>query len=98
MHEICHVPPDVAELWRVSYVNEDYLLCESYPRRLLVPASTSDSDLLQAASFRTKGRIPVAEYIHTNGASISRSGQPKVGELNANRKPKPETQTPNIQL
>jgi hypothetical protein len=81
MHEICHVPPDVAEFWRVSYVNEDYLLCESYPRRLLVPASTSDSELLQAASFRTKGRIPVAEYIHTNGASISRSGQPKVGEL-----------------
>ena len=32
----------------------------------------------QMASFRTKGRIPVAEYVHINGASICRSGQPKV--------------------
>ena len=37
--------------WRVSRVNEDYLVCDSYPRLLLVPAAATDSDLLRAARF-----------------------------------------------
>lgn len=54
MWELPEVPSEFDGLWRVSFVNEDYLVCESYPRRLLVPAGISDFDLLQAASFRTK--------------------------------------------
>ena len=79
VQEVCAVPEQAARVWRISYVNDDFLLSDTYPRRLLVPASITDTELLQAASFRSRGRVPVCEYVHSNGASICRSGQPKIG-------------------
>ena len=44
--------------FRQSSANADFVLCPSYPRQLLVPASASDEILRGSASFRGKGRIP----------------------------------------
>ncbi|EEY63532.1 myotubularin-like protein [Phytophthora infestans T30-4] len=66
--------------WRLSYVNEQYELCPTYPSILAVPASVSNSVLAVASKFRSKGRIPVLSWRdrHT-GAVICRSSQPLVG-------------------
>ena len=41
------------------------------------------SSVLQgSAGFRSRGRLPVLSYLHSNGASISRCAQPLTG-LNA---------------
>ncbi len=50
--------------WRVSHVNNDFGLCETYPSVLGVPSAASDEDLKLVAQFRSKGRIPVSLYIH----------------------------------
>ncbi|RLN66328.1 hypothetical protein BBJ29_002602 [Phytophthora kernoviae] len=66
--------------WRLSRINEEYELCPTYPSILAVPTSTSDSVLVVASKFRSKGRIPVLSWRdrHT-GAVICRSSQPLVG-------------------
>ncbi|KAL4155900.1 hypothetical protein PRNP1_008001 [Phytophthora ramorum] len=66
--------------WRLSYINDQYELCPTYPSILAVPASVSDSVLAVASKFRSKGRIPVLSWRdrHT-GAVICRSSQPLVG-------------------
>ncbi|KAG7390672.1 hypothetical protein PHYPSEUDO_007134 [Phytophthora pseudosyringae] len=66
--------------WRVSFVNDQYELCPTYPSILAVPTSVSDSVLTVASKFRSKGRIPVLSWRdrHT-GAVICRSSQPLVG-------------------
>ncbi|KAJ8526196.1 hypothetical protein ON010_g14983 [Phytophthora cinnamomi] len=66
--------------WRLSYINDQYELCPTYPSILAVPASVSDSVLTVASKFRSKGRIPVLSWRdrHT-GAVICRSSQPLVG-------------------
>ncbi len=46
--------------WRISTVNQEFKLCETYPQLLGVPLATSDEDLKAVASFRSKGRIPVS--------------------------------------
>lgn len=66
--------------WRISLINEQYELCPTYPSVLAVPTSVSDSVLVVASKFRSKGRIPVLSWRdrHT-GAVICRSSQPLVG-------------------
>ncbi|KAL7690342.1 putative FYVE zinc finger, protein-tyrosine phosphatase, catalytic, Zinc finger, FYVE/PHD-type [Plasmopara halstedii] len=66
--------------WRLSYANDQYELCPTYPSILAVPSSVSDSLLAVASKFRSKGRIPVLSWRdrHT-GAVICRSSQPLVG-------------------
>jgi hypothetical protein len=56
-------------------VNANYQLCESYPSLLVVPASVPDSDLVEAANFRAKKRIPAICWRHPeNGAVLVRCG------------------------
>jgi hypothetical protein len=67
---------------RVSWVNENYTLCASYPRVLVVPSErfVSDVDLLVVAQFRSRGRIPVCTWKHPTGRqSMWRCSQPRVG-------------------
>ncbi|RLN98726.1 hypothetical protein BBJ28_00009341 [Nothophytophthora sp. Chile5] len=66
--------------WRLSQSNDKYELCPTYPSVLAVPTSVSDSVLLVASKFRSKGRIPVLSWRdrHT-GSVICRSSQPLVG-------------------
>ena len=45
--------------WRVSEVNREYSMCETYPPIMGVPAAVSDEGLVLASQFRSKGRMPV---------------------------------------
>lgn len=68
--------------WRMSSLNESYRMCPSYPEKLIVPASISDSVLKHASKFRSKQRIPAIVYKHRlgeNGNVIARCSQPLVG-------------------
>lgn len=67
-------------LWRVTAVNAEYKLCNTYPSWLVVPAAISDEELYIIASFRSGHRLPVLCWAHRqNGATMWRSSQPKSG-------------------
>lgn len=68
--------------WRITNINEGYKFCPSYPLKLIVPSSISDSVLKHAGKFRSKQRIPAVVYKHRlgeNGNIIARCAQPLVG-------------------
>jgi hypothetical protein len=65
--------------WRISWINVGYQYCDSYPNKLIVPQSVTDELLLEVFPYRSKGRIPVLTYYHTNGAALVRSSQPLSG-------------------
>ncbi|KAJ7970528.1 Phosphatidylinositol-3-phosphatase myotubularin-1 [Quillaja saponaria] len=68
------------DLWRISNVNSDYTMCQSYPFALIVPKGISDVEVLQASSFRARCRLPVVTWCHPDtGAVLARSSQPLVG-------------------
>eukprot|EP00112_Aurelia_sp_Birch-Aquarium-sp1_P025334 Seg837.12 transcript_id=Seg837.12/GoldUCD/mRNA.D3Y31 product="Myotubularin-related protein 2" protein_id=Seg837.12/GoldUCD/D3Y31 len=68
------------DCWRITEVNRDYKLCDTYPAVLGVPSSCSDEDVLKVASFRSRSRIPALSWLHpTNSASITRCSQPNNG-------------------
>ena len=66
--------------WRVTKLNEDFGLCGTYPRLLVVPRSISDEELKKAAPFRSGRRLPVLCWKDPYGlSSITRCSQPLVG-------------------
>lgn len=66
--------------WRISDINKEFELCNTFPRFLIVPASFKDEDLESVAKFRYFRRIPTAVWRHLkNGCFIVRSSQPTVG-------------------
>ncbi|KAG4395258.1 hypothetical protein GLYMA_20G189100v4 [Glycine max] len=68
------------DLWRISSVNSDYTMCQSYPFALVVPKIISDDEVLQASSFRARCRLPVVSWCNPlTGAVVARSSQPLVG-------------------
>uniref|UniRef100_A0A6G1SK07 Myotubularin-related protein 3 n=1 Tax=Aceria tosichella TaxID=561515 RepID=A0A6G1SK07_9ACAR len=71
---------DKESRWRISDINKDFELCNTYPRFLIVPSSFKDEDLESVAKFRYFRRIPTAAWRHNkNGCFIVRSSQPTVG-------------------
>lgn len=65
--------------WATTDINQNFKLCDTYPQVLCVPIAAK-KDLLQgSAAFRSKGRLPVLSYLHSNGATISRCSQPLSG-------------------
>ncbi|XP_067160295.1 myotubularin isoform X3 [Apteryx mantelli] len=68
------------ERWRVTFINEHYGLCDTYPSLLVVPYNATDDDLKKVAAFRSRNRIPVLSWIHPeNQAVVMRCSQPLVG-------------------
>ncbi|KFP30931.1 Myotubularin [Colius striatus] len=68
------------ERWRVTFINEHYGLCDTYPSLLVVPYNATDEDLKKVAAFRSRNRIPVLSWIHPETqAVIMRCSQPLVG-------------------
>lgn len=68
--------------WRLTEVNINYQICDSYPAQFVVPKSITDDQLRACALFRSKGRIPALSWIHpspNNGGCIIRCSQPMVG-------------------
>ncbi|XP_043267839.1 myotubularin-related protein 6 isoform X2 [Venturia canescens] len=65
--------------WNQTYLNTNYELCDTYPKYLYVPASCSNQTLMGSAKFRSKERLPVLTYLHSNKAAICRCSQPLSG-------------------
>lgn len=72
---------DYHGVWRISHVNDEFKLCPSYPKMLIVPACITDDVLQNVASFRSSRRIPAVVWRHRSGAVIARCSQPEVGWL-----------------
>ncbi|XP_029463597.1 myotubularin [Rhinatrema bivittatum] len=65
--------------WRITFLNKNYELCDTYPTLLVVPYHAPD-DLAKVAAFRSRNRIPVLSWIHPeNQCVIMRCSQPLVG-------------------
>lgn len=45
--------------WRITLINKNYELCDTYPTVLTVPFKSKEEDLRRVAMFRSRGRIPV---------------------------------------
>ncbi|CAH2068928.1 unnamed protein product, partial [Iphiclides podalirius] len=76
------------EEWRVSRVNQNYTVCPSYAKAVVVPKSIDDETLAAAASFRQGGRFPVLSYRHNNSAAVLlRAGQPLYGSKHRRCRP-----------
>lgn len=65
--------------WVLSTINKDYEICDTYPRYLYVPASSTTPILVSSSRFRSRGRLPVLSYLHKNMAAICRCSQPLSG-------------------
>ncbi|XP_077006602.1 myotubularin-related protein 9-like isoform X2 [Tamandua tetradactyla] len=66
--------------WRLSEANEDFSLCPSYPRAVIVPRAVDDQTLARSARFRQGGRCPVLSYYYApSGTVLLRSSQPLTG-------------------
>ena len=76
---------DQNKLFRKTNLNENYLLCSTYPTYLITVGSITDNNLKESALFRTKQRLPVLSYFYYNSrGTIWRSSQPKTG-ISGNR-------------
>ncbi|KAF5307354.1 hypothetical protein FQR65_LT07071 [Abscondita terminalis] len=68
------------DMWKITKINENYEVCDSYPAVWAIPAQALDEEVRMVASFRSRGRIPVLSWIHTESqATITRCSQPLVG-------------------
>ncbi|CAH0553391.1 unnamed protein product [Brassicogethes aeneus] len=68
------------DMWKISKINDQYDICDSYPAIWAVPAQANDDDIKSVAAFRSRGRVPVLSWIHTESqATITRCSQPLVG-------------------
>ncbi|XP_040179734.1 myotubularin isoform X2 [Rana temporaria] len=66
--------------WRLTFINKDFELCDTYPRHLMVPFNATEDDLKKVATFRSRNRIPVLSWVHPENQSvIMRCSQPLVG-------------------
>ena len=76
---------DQNKLFRKTSLNENYLLCNTYPTYLITVGSITDNNLKESSLFRTKQRLPCLSYYYYNSrGTIWRSSQPKTG-ISGNR-------------
>lgn len=59
--------------WRVSHMNENYMVCKSLPETFVVPRMILDRQLDQAARFFQGNRIPTWCWSRPDGRAIVRS-------------------------
>ena len=50
--------------YRISAFNEEFTLCSTYPKYLIVPKEMQDSYLKQLTEYRSKNRFPVLTYYY----------------------------------
>ncbi|VDN96306.1 unnamed protein product [Rodentolepis nana] len=55
---------------RISYVNENFQVCSSYPQIMVVPAVVDDSVVTNAARCRFGFRFPMIKYFHAPKSTI----------------------------
>ena len=64
---------------RVTTLNENYKLCPTYPKLLLVPRTAKDIEITEAAKHRSRNRLPAITWINSYNVCIARSSQPQSG-------------------
>ncbi|XP_050293945.1 myotubularin-related protein 2 [Anthonomus grandis grandis] len=68
------------DMWKITKINENYTICDSYPAVWAIPAQATDEDIQAVCNFRSRGRLPVLSWIHPESqATITRCAQPLVG-------------------
>ncbi|CAG9864397.1 unnamed protein product [Phyllotreta striolata] len=82
--------------WRVSHINRNFGVCNSYGSTLIVPKSIDDETIVASANFREGGRFPILSYRHDNGTVLLRSSQPMLN--NSNRRCKADEKILNSVL
>ena len=67
---------ELPSYYRITQLNEDFSLCSSYPKHLIIPAQMQDSYLKQLSEYRAKNRFPVLSYYYKHSqSSLLRSSQ-----------------------
>uniref|UniRef100_A0A7N6AV06 Phosphatidylinositol-3-phosphate phosphatase n=1 Tax=Anabas testudineus TaxID=64144 RepID=A0A7N6AV06_ANATE len=67
-------------LWKLSPVNRQYKVSDTYPADLFVPESATPPVIVGSSKFRSRGRFPTLSYYSKeNHAAICRSSQPLSG-------------------
>ena len=51
--------------------NSDFSLCESYPDYLVVAAGLTESEIREAAQFRSQRRLPCVTYRHPHRYTVT---------------------------
>ncbi|OQR93428.1 myotubularin-like [Achlya hypogyna] len=77
------VPLERGGSFRLTELNRNFTLCPTYPALFAVPARMTDAQVASVAEFRSKGRMPLLCWAHSNSASLWRCAQPKRGIFNA---------------
>ncbi|CAL1548244.1 unnamed protein product, partial [Lymnaea stagnalis] len=68
------------ENWMITSLNDKYDLCDTYPSQLYVPTYATPPVLVGGSKFRSRGRLPVLSYLHSeNQAALTRCSQPLSG-------------------
>ncbi|CAI5450339.1 unnamed protein product [Caenorhabditis angaria] len=71
------------DAFRISSVNENFAVCQSYPEKVIVPKGIGDDYLKISATFRDSARFPVLAYFHKQTRSpLFRCSQPLIGPTN----------------
>ncbi|GMM32577.1 phosphatidylinositol-3-phosphatase [Martiniozyma asiatica (nom. inval.)] len=66
--------------WRLSKINKNFSVCDTYPKENIVPITISDTMLKHAIKYRSKNRFPTLSYYYAkNKCTITRCAQPLVG-------------------
>lgn len=67
-------------LWRLW--SDNFSISPTYPAEFVLPSAMSNTDVLEASKFRSKGRLPALSWRNSRtGAVLTRSAQPLVGVL-----------------
>ena len=66
-------------VWRITKCNSEFELTPTYPCRLVVPQSVSDSEIAKSASVREAGRFVAMTWSSSGGQFIARAARLKAG-------------------
>ena len=66
-----HISLCQTDEWRLSEVNKDFTVCQTYPPLVAVPKDIDDDTLRKVATFRHSGRFPVLSYYHKKNGMVS---------------------------
>ena len=81
--ETAHNNPKSKCPYRLTNANDQYLLCSTYPRLLMVPRECSDELLLLASKHRSRNRLPCITWVNpSTNVTIARCAQPTSGITN----------------
>jgi myotubularin-related protein 6/7/8 len=70
----------MSDNWKISYFNENYTHCDTYPEYLWMPAKATTEMLIGSCKFRSRARLPTLTYYSKhNGAILCRCSQPLTG-------------------